>query len=218
VGLSNRLVHGDKITMEAHMNLHDVEVTGIESLYDGFFQMKRYSLRHRMFDGTWSKTITREVFERGAVAAVIPYDPEKDAVVLIEQFRPGPMAAKFQSPWMVEIVAGILEPGETPETLAHRETTEETGGKLDEVIPICNFFIAPGSSTEYCHLLCGRIDSHNTGGIHGNRDEGEDIRVFVEPADDAFARVAKGEIASAFSIIALQWLMLNRKDLRARWT
>jgi ADP-ribose pyrophosphatase len=204
--------------MEAHMNLQDVEVSGIESLYDGFFQMKRYRLRHKMFDGTWSKTVTREVFERGAVAAVVPYDPIEDTVVLIEQFRPGPMAANFQSPWMVEIVAGILESGETPEALAYRETTEETGGQLNEVIPICNFFMAPGSSTEYCHLLCGRIDSRGAGGIHGNADEGEDIRVFVEPASDAFARVTTGEIAGAFSIIALQWLMLNRKNLRARWT
>lgn len=200
------------------MNIKDVEIVGIEDLYSGFFQMKRYHLRHRMFDGSWSQTVSREVFERGAVAAIIPYDPVADSVVLIEQFRPGPMAANHTNPWMIEIVAGILEPNETPIELAYRETEEETGGQLDDVIPICDFFMAPGSSTEFCHLLCGRIDSSDISGIHGHLDEGEDIRVFVEPADKAFARITKGEVAGSFSIIALQWLMLNRDELRRRWT
>jgi ADP-ribose pyrophosphatase len=200
------------------MDRSDVNIIKTEDLYDGFFQMKRYNLRHRMFDGSWSQTVSREVFERGPVAAVIPYDPIRDTVVLIEQFRPGPMAANRPSPWTIEIVAGILEKDELPDELAYRETIEETGGSLSEVIPICNFFMAPGSSTEYCHLLCGRIDSEGVGGIHGHIGEGEDIRVFVESSDKAFARIANGEIDSSFSIIALQWLMLNRDDLRRRWT
>lgn len=199
------------------MDRSDVEISETEHLYDGFFQMKRYGLRHRMFDGSWSNTIYREVFERGAVAAILPYDPIKDVVVLIEQFRPGPMAADNASPWMIEIVAGILEENETPDELAYRETTEETGGKLTEVVPICDFYMAPGSSTEFCHLLCGRIDAGDIGGIFGNKDEGEDIRVFTEPVEIAYARISKGEIAGSFSIIALQWLMLNREDLRRRW-
>ena len=138
------------------MNFDDVEIEKSEDLYRGFFHMKRYSLRHKKFDGTWSPTITREVFERGPVAAVVPYDPVLDRIVLIEQFRPGPMAAGADSPWMIEVVAGILEPGETPEALAMRETVEETGGELSEILPICAFYMAPGSSSEYCHLLCGR--------------------------------------------------------------
>jgi len=199
------------------MNRDDVKVENSEDLYRGFFHMKRYSLRHKKFDGTWSNTISREVFERGPVAAVVPYDPVLDRIVLIEQFRPGPMAAGAENPWMIEVVAGILEPGETPEALAIRETVEETGGELTEILPICAFYMAPGSSTEYCHLLCGRIDSTNIGGIHGHAEEGEDIRVFPEPAEAAFSRVSSGEIDSAFSIIALQWLQLNREDIRRRW-
>ena len=200
------------------MNCEDVEIEKSEDLYRGFFHMKRYSLRHKKFDGTWSPKITREVFERGPVAAVVPYDPVLDRVVLIEQFRPGPMAAGADSPWMIEVVAGILEPGETPEALAMRETIEETGRELSETLPICAFYMAPGSSSEYCHLLCGRIDSTNIGGIHGHAGEGEDIRVFSEPSETAFKRLSNGQIDSAFSIIALQWLQLNREDIRRRWT
>ena len=128
------------------------------------------------------------------------------------------MAAGNATPWMIEIVAGILEAGETPEALAVRETKEETGGSLQDLIHICDFFMAPGSSTEFCHLLCGRIDATDIGGIHGNPEEGEDIRVFAEPAVAAFKRIQRGEIASSFSIIALQWLELNRESLRRRWT
>ena len=200
------------------MDRNDVEILEREELYNGFFHMRRYDLRHRMFEGSWSERLSREVFERGPVAAVIPYDPIRDEVVLIEQFRPGPMAADHDTPWMIEIVAGILEDGETPKELVLREAEEETGGSLDALVPICNFFTAPGGSTEFCHLYCGRIDSSKIGGIHGNSDEGEDIKVFAESARKAFTRIERCEIASAFSIIALQWLMLNHKDLRHRWT
>ncbi len=137
---------------------------------------------------------------------------------MIEQFRPGPMAAGAQNSWMIEVIAGILEPNEIPENLATRETFEETGGELTDILPICAFYMVPGSSTEYCHLFCGRIDSTDIGGLHGNSDEGEDIHVFSEASEIAFARVSKGEINNAFSIIALQWLQLNYKDIRRRWT
>ena len=200
------------------MDRNDVKILENEDLYNGFFHMRRYRLRHRTFKGSWSETLSREVFERGPCAAVIPYDPVRDEVALIEQFRPGPMAAGHNRPWTIEIVAGILEGHESPEELALRETEEETGGTLSELAHICNFFTSPGGSTEYCHLYCGRIDTRKIGGIFGNTDEGEDIRVFTEPARVAFERIKRSEIASAFSIIALQWLMLNRESLRQRWT
>jgi ADP-ribose pyrophosphatase len=176
--------------------------------------MKKYSLRHKKFDGSWSDTISREVFERGAVAAVVPYDPVRDRIVLIEQFRPGPMAAGAQNPWMIEVVAGILEPNETPENLATRETFEETGGELTDILPICAFYMAPGSSTEYCHLFCGRIDSADIGGLHGNSDEEEDIRVFSEASEIAFTRVSKGEI-NTFGAVGLNALKTKLLEIGA---
>ena len=200
------------------MNNKDVEIIREEILFSGFFQMKRYTLKHRLFNGSWSETLSREVLERRPITAVIPYDPILDTVVLIEQFRPGPMANQKGSPWMIEIVAGILDYNETPNELACRETVEETGGNLSELMPICNFYTTPGSSCEYCHLLCGKINSSGMGGLFGNPEEGEDIRVLVEPATEAFDRISSGKIGSSFSIIALQWLLINRDSLRAQWT
>ena len=200
------------------MNHTDIQIIDTEKLYDGFFCMKRYKLRHRLFDGKWGPVLSREVFEREPVAAIIPYDPKRDTVVLIEQFRPGPMAAKDPSPWTVEIVAGIIEKNESPRELAYRETLEETGGILLDIVPIYNFYTAPGGSSEFCHLLCGHVDSDGISGIHGNTDEGENIKVFVESREDAFSRIETGSIANGFSIIALQWLMLNWENLQRQWT
>ena len=111
--------------------------------------MCKYSLKHRTFSGEWSSVLSREIFERGGVAAVIPFDPIRDEVVLIEQFRPGPMAAGHSNPWTVEIVAGILEEGETPEALAHRETEEETGGTLQALNYVNNFFNVMGKTEKF---------------------------------------------------------------------
>jgi ADP-ribose pyrophosphatase len=196
----------------------DIEINRRTSLYKGFFEMSLYTFRHRLFDGGWSGTMTREVFERDPVAAVLPYDPVRDTVVLLEQFRPGIMAADHPNPWTVEVVAGIIEDGETPEAMCHREAMEEAGCTLGELVPIANFFPSPGGCTEYVYLYCGRVDSEGLGGIHGLDHEEEDIRVFVESTDDALRRMESGSIGNATAILALQWLALHRAKLQARWT
>ncbi|MEQ8695449.1 MAG: NUDIX domain-containing protein, partial [Bauldia litoralis] len=103
----------------------DVDILEKTTPYKGRFQIDRYRLRYHRFDGAWSEPVLREVFERGHAAAVLPYDPVRDEVVLIEQFRPGPLAAGEASPWLIEIVAGIIDPGETPEEVVRREADEE---------------------------------------------------------------------------------------------
>ena len=200
------------------MKRDDIEINARTSLYKGFFEMSLYTFRHRLFDGGWSGTMTREVFERDPVAAVLPYDPVRDTVVLLEQFRPGVMAADHPNPWTVEVVAGIIEDGETPEAMCHREAMEEAGCTLGELVPIANFFPSPGGCTEYVYLYCGRVDSEGLGGIHGLDHEEEDIRVFVESTDDALRRMESGSIGNATAILALQWLALHRAELQARWT
>ena len=199
------------------MTRDDIEIKAKSTLYDGFFRMSLYEFRHRLFGGGWSKMMTREIFERDPVAAVLPYDPVRDSVVLLEQFRPGVMAAGHPNPWVTEIVAGIIEDGETPQAMCHREAAEEAGCTLGELVPIAEFFPSPGGCTEYVYLFCGRVDSDGLGGIHGRDDEEEDIRVFVEPTDDALQRLANGEIGNAIAILALQWLALHREALKARW-
>ena len=152
------------------------------------------------------------------MAAVLPYDPVRDAVVLIEQFRAGKMLSGAADPWMIEVVAGIIEDGETPEAMVRREAVEEAGCRIGELETLPAFYTSAGGSSEYAHLFCGRVDSSGVGGIHGLDCEDEDIRVIVEPADRALERLARGGIDSAIAVVALQWLALNRARLRAQWT
>jgi ADP-ribose pyrophosphatase len=199
------------------MNADKIEIIKRERAYDGYFKIDRCRLRHRLFSGGTSAEIMREVFERGHAVAVILYDPDRDAVVLIDQFRIGALSAGFD-PWVTEIVAGIIDPGETPEEVASRETTEETGCAASELVPICHYLVSPGCSSETVRMFCARIDSRGVGGIFGLKDEGEDIRVSVVALERALQDLEAGRINTSLGIIALQWLALNRQKLRTRWS
>jgi ADP-ribose pyrophosphatase len=195
----------------------EIEVIAKETPFQGYFRIDRYRLRHRLFAGGMSHTLVREVFERGHAAALLPYDPVLDRVVLIEQFRIGAYAAG-RDPWLLEIVAGIIEEGETADDVVRRETLEEAGLEVvGELQPIADYFVSPGASTETVVVFCGRVDAGKAGGIHGHADEGEDIRVLALSFDDAMARLAAGQIDNSPGIIALQWLALNRERLRRKW-
>jgi ADP-ribose pyrophosphatase len=193
-----------------------VEVEAREVCHDGVFRLERYRLRHGLFRGGMSAPLTRELFERGHAVAVLPYDPRADAVVLIEQFRVGALA-RAGGPWLVEVVAGVIDGDEAPETVARREAVEEAGLQLGRLEKICRFYVSPGGTSESVHLYCGEVDATAAGGVHGLAEEGEDIRVFSEPTDAALTRLSSGEIDSASPVIALQWLALNRARLRRDW-
>lgn len=198
------------------MTRDDVDILDTETVWKGFFRMDRLRLRHRLFGGGWGQPITREVFERGHAAALLPYDPVRDEVVLIEQFRAGALTAGAE-PWLVEIVAGIIEDGETAEDVVRRETVEEAGCEVTGIVPIMDVFTTPGGSSERIAIFCGRVDAQGIGGVHGLADEGEDIRVFTESLDEALARLANGGITNIIAVAALQWLALNREKLRREW-
>ncbi len=194
-----------------------VEILDKTVCYDGFFRLERYRLRHRLFSGAWSRVLTRELFERGHAAAVLPYDPALDVVVLVEQFRIGALEAPG-SPWLLEIVAGVIDhPGETPEDVVRREAVEEANCQIQELVHICDYFVSPGGTSERISLFCGRVDATGSGGLHGLADEAEDIRVIVVPFAEAIEQLHAGKINSAAPIIALQWLQLNHDQLHARW-
>lgn len=193
-----------------------VEIVEKTLAHDGFFRLERYRLRHELFSGGWSGELTRELFERGAAAAVLPYDPVYDQVVLIEQFRIGALESPGGA-WLLEVVAGIIEEGETPEEVIRREVREEAGCELIDRVPICSYLVSPGGTSERIALFCGRVDARGVGGVHGNACEGEDIRVMAVAADTAFSWVESGRIDNASTIIALQWLRLNRQGLRRTW-
>ncbi|UZE95753.1 ADP-ribose diphosphatase [Alkalimarinus alittae] len=195
----------------------DVKVLSRERAFNGFFKIDRYRLSHRLFEGGWCKELQRELFVRGESTCVLPYDAKTDQVVLLEQFRVGALD-HGQSPWLLELVAGINDEGETPETVARREGVEEAGIELGELRPICQYLVSPGGTNEKVHLYCGQVDVSTAQGIHGLEYEGEDIKVHVVQASQAFDYVASGKINNAASIIALQWLQLNRDILRADWS
>jgi len=193
-----------------------VEIVEQRECYRGFFRMEQYRLRHRRFDGSMSPWLTRELFERGHAAAVLPYDPVLDQVVLLEQFRIGALMAPG-GPWLLEIVAGIIEPGETAAAVVQREMLEEAGCHLLALEPICDYLVSPGGTSERISLYCGRVDASGAGGIHGLAEEGEDIRVSAVSFAEAMALLASGRLNSASPIIALQWLQMNRGRLRQTW-
>lgn len=194
----------------------DVEILEKTVCYAGFFRMDRYRLRHRLFGGGWSPVLSRELFERGDAAAVLPYDPDLDQVVLIEQFRVGALSAP-DGPWLLEIVAGVVGHDETAEQVVQREALEEANCLIQALIPVCEYWVSPGGTSERISLFCGKVDASCVNGIHGLAEEGEDIRVFTLPFVDAMRDIQTGKINSASAIIALQWLALNRDNLRSRW-
>ena len=192
------------------------ELVEHEVAFQGYFRIGRYRFRHGLYQGGQSGIIQREVFERGTAAAVLPYDPRRDEVVLIRQFRAGAYVAG-RHPWMWETVAGIIEPSESPESLVRREAVEEAGIELREVIPVHDVMLTPGACSEGCAIFVGHVDSVTAGGVHGLESEGENILVKAVSFAEARTMLEHGEIANAVTVIALQWLALHREEVRARW-
>ncbi len=195
-----------------------VDLIAKETPFQGYFRVDRYHLRHSRFDGGMGPEISREVFERGHAACVVPYDPIRDEVGLIEQFRPGAYAAGDPDPWLIEIVAGIIDPGETAEDVVRRESQEESGLLLTDLTPLGTFYLTPGGSSESMAMFAGRADFATLGGIHGLDEEGEDIRVFSVPVEEALAMIHDNRIRNAKCALALLLFESRRQDLRRQWT
>ncbi|MBM3643968.1 MAG: NUDIX domain-containing protein [Alphaproteobacteria bacterium] len=192
------------------------ELLGREVLFKRYFQLTHYRFRHTLYQGGWSGEISREVFERGQAAGVLPYDPARDEVVLIRQFRAGAYV-EGRHPWTWEIVAGILEKGERPEELVRRESIEEANVAITDVRAICNVLLSPGAMSESCALYVGRCDAAGAGGVFGLASEGENILVKAMPFAEAMELLDTGQVDNAVAVIALQWLHRHRDALRAEW-
>ena len=197
------------------MSKKDVRIKNKTTLHQGFCHVERYEMQHRQFDGQWSEFYTREFTKNPLVAAAIPYDPNNDSVVLIEQFRVGAFE-HAQNPWLIEIVAGIMDHSctESLEQLVKREMLEEVGLEPQELLPIYNYLVSPGNATTKIQLFCAKVDSTKAPQYSGMACEHEDIKVHVLPSSDAFAAVHSGQINNALAIIGLQWLELNLEKLK----
>jgi len=185
-------------------------------LYQGFFQLRKYQLRVQKYDGTWSNSYTREIFERGDAVAALLLDVKREAVVLVEQFRPGAIKSEH-TPWLVELVAGMFEAGESPEAVLIRECQEEANLKPTRVQKISEYLVSPGGTTERIYLYLAEVDASNIREQGGLPEEEEDIRVRCVPVNQAFEWLRCGQINNAMTLIALQWLKLNWSQRHSFW-
>lgn len=192
----------------------DVEVIERKTLFRRFFALESLTIRHRRYEGGWSAPFERELFLRGQAAGVLLHDPARNTLVLVEQFRIGLIDNPAESPWVLELVAGMLDKPEDVATMAKREIQEETGLEVQSVTPICQYYNSPGGSDEKIHLYYAQVDSSQAGGIHGLAEENEDIKVVVLPVPEALSALHDGQINNAMAIIALQWFELNHGNLR----
>jgi len=192
------------------------KVVNKKLLYNGFFKLSGIQLQHDLFAGGQSRVLMRELLDRGQAVAVLPYDPVRDELVLVEQFRIG--AAEDESgPWLIEIIAGYQEAGEMAEAVAVREAYEEAGCTVSDLFSMVKYYSSPGGSNEQIQIFLGRTESSQVDGIHGLDEEGEDIKVHVISSQQAFDWLDNGRIDSAAPIIALQWFRCNRQWIREQW-
>ncbi len=194
----------------------EVEIVRSRDGYRGFFRYEVADLKHRRFDGEMSPVITREILHIPGAAAVLPYDPVTDSVVLIEQFRAGCMRHPTGA-WLLEVVAGLVGPGESALETARRELVEEAGLEARRIEQVATYVASPGAVTERSTVFIAEVDASGAGGVHGLAHEAEDIRSFVVPLQTAFDWLESGRILAANAIIPLRWLQVHYAELRRRW-
>lgn len=192
-----------------------VDVKGHRRPYTGFFSFQEFDLSYERFDGKMGPEVTRGVLVAQDAAILLPYDPKRDAVLLVEQFRIGHFARGDAKVWSLEPVAGIIDPGETPQEAARREAMEEAGLDLDRLIPVCGSYPSPGTSSEFHHCFVGLCALPEEAAVIGGlASESEDIRGHIMPAEALFASLRTGDLDNGPLYLLAFWLELNRKSLR----
>jgi len=208
--------------LESKFQKTDVELISREQCFDGFLRLDRIQLRHRLFEEGWSEILNRELLVKDQAVGLLMFDPVRDHVVLVRQFRVG-LIDEHQSPWLLELVAGMVEDGEGKgereelEQVAIREAAEESNCIPTNLVKVCDYYNSPGASNEKVTLFCGRVDSENAEGFFGLTEEHEDIEVVVLPRSEALQAIDSGLINNAMTIIALQWLQLHESELLSKW-
>jgi nudix-type nucleoside diphosphatase (YffH/AdpP family) len=195
----------------------DIDQISLTRGYTSFLAVQELKLRHRRFDGGWTGELDRSVVAWGDAVTVLPYDPLRDRVLLIEQFRPAPLARGDSNPWCIEVIAGRVDAAETPEGTARREAAEEAGLTLGQVEGIGDYYPTPGLACEHITAFAGQASLNGPGGLHGLHDEGEDIRAVVLGFDEAMAAIEAGVVNTGPALISLLWLAANRPRLRDTW-
>jgi len=178
------------------------------NLYSGFFSLNKYQFIHQKHNGEWTDKIEREIFSGCHVSTLLPYDPIKKEIVLIKQFRAGNLS-RYDGDYLYEIVAGIIDKGESAEQTAKRECLEETGCEVEKIIPIQGYFPSPGSTEEYYDLFLGEIKTFEGERIMGLEKENEDILVKSFKIDEVKKMLKEKKIKNGLTLVALQWFFLD---------
>ena len=195
----------------------DARIVSIDTPFARFLHVDVVRFRHKLFSGEWRGEREYDVLRRGEAVAIILYDPERDSVVLVEQFRLPALYAGL-SPWQIEPVAGLVETDESYEAVARRESEEEAGiAPVGELVPIQRYMPSPGDSDEAVMLFCGRVDASGAAGIHGLAEENEDIRVVVKSVAELERMLEAGEIETGHTLLCCYWLLRHRDRLRRDW-
>lgn len=200
--------------LKPQFGLDDVKVLKRETLFQGFFRFEALEYKHKRYEGGWSDTIRREILIRPEAIGAVLYDPKRDLIGLVEQVRPGAFG-DTNGPWCLEVVAGMVEPGEDKDQVVIREMAEETGIEPYAVEYICEYMASPGGCTEKLHVYSALAELEGLdGGVSGLETEGEDIRLLVMPAAEVFSNLYGGRFNNAATMIGLQWLQFNRERLQ----
>lgn len=205
-----------RVSFRLRFGRGDVRTLSDTRVFDGYFRVQQLTIQHRTFAGGWSEPVTREVFERGDAVGVLPYDPDTDSLILIEQFRAGSLRDK-NSAWMLELIAGIVEPGESDESVVRREAQEEAGCEFNELVPIASYYPSAGACSEHVRLFCGRVLSAAVGQVRGLAEEGEDILVHRVSREHALELLAANQVGNGHTLVALQWFALHGERLKDAW-
>lgn len=192
------------------------EVIGRKTVYAGFLRLAQYRLRVQSVASMSDGVLYRERIEGLKAAAVLPFDPARQRIVLVKQFRVGAMGAR-EGAWLLEPPGGVVDAGESPETAARREAWEEAGCRIGDLVPILCCHTSPGVSDERVDLYCGAVDSSSVPATGGRHSEGEWTEVVTLDLDAAIRDLGRGQLTAATLIIAVQWLALNRQRLGELW-
>ena len=201
---------------QSYFSQKDVDILEKKPVFQGFFRMDKYRLQHALFDGGQSEIFQREIFERGSSACVLPWDPIRDEIILVEQFRVGALTHPI-SPWLLEVVAGMIEVDESPKEVVIRESKEEAGLDISRLKSIGSYLASPGGTTERVWLFIGEVDATKAGGVHGLKEEHEDIRVHVLDRKEICQNPFQSRFDNAASLLAIQWLQIHHEDLKSDW-
>lgn len=193
----------------------EARIIGKERVFDGFFKMDELTIEHDTHDGG-SMTVKRLIFERGHAVAILGYDPARDQVLLVNEMRPGLLAAG-DYPFNDSLPAGMIDKGEDEITAATREMREETGLELKNPQLIHpGAYVSSGGTSERLALVFGTVDMAGAGGVHGHASEGEDIKTVILSSDEFIQRAESGALKDMKSLVCAFWLAKNRDTIRTK--